>query len=119
MKAEIVVKQIVVRGQQMVEMMEFKNVMTKEEIPNEYEEGELCFWKSTNEKRIMLYIPDSSRTEGYKPLIEEIYIGARLTQNRFNELYTWLVRAGERLAKINKKLKEQNKEWNKTVTYHI
>ena len=73
----------------------FKDVLSKDELPAEYLQGELCFFKDS--EYIHVNTPDSGWS---------IQPGEVLKEQTFQEVLVWLKRAGSRLAKIRKKEQE-------------
>jgi hypothetical protein len=110
--ARILTKKVWINGVKHRMIVGFENVKKYDELPNEYTTNGLYFWEQLNANgrpRLQINLPRGRYGINTAPTVGDI-----MTDGEFEAMTTWLRRAGERLAKINRKNgKKQGKdEWS-------
>ncbi len=129
MQAIIDTDKVIVKGKPMRKIIGFTDVLKEEALPEEYVKGALMFLLE-GASTLHVHVPAEpdpipSKTSGTLGSGEERYreinvrIGDTWSDEDFQTLMVWLKRAGERLVKINKKIKELQKDWNGSESFPI
>jgi len=120
MSAEIRAKQAVVRGEKMWQILEFKGFEGCERLPKEYERGIPRISKYSDiEVDISIPIGAAKHLDG-TPISScqgdytrvDLVVGKMYTKQAFDEILFWVRVALLRLATIEEKLQEENKNWH-------
>jgi len=103
-----VIAEKTVKGEEVTwKLKAFQNILPEKELPREYLTEEPNFRPSRDNKNGIVFRLSSKHLSA--PFWGCYYTGEVLNDCQFSEMLTWMRRSGERLAKINKKLKEQPK----------
>ena len=108
--ASITLEKVMERGEQKFKIISFNNIKPMCELPNEYLQGTPRFYTCGSQLLVVF------RYEGYQfnyP-IDDI-----INKETIDKLITIMKAAGTRLTEINKRIKEQEKTWNGTITITI
>lgn len=104
--ASITVEKVMERGEQKFKIISFSNIKKYDELPIEYINGAPRFSRGSEETSI------STDSKTY-------VIGTVISRSSFDGLIKTMKEAGTRLTEINKRIKEQQKTWNGTITITI
>ena len=109
---------VLLYGEKAVMITRFENMLEEQELPLEYV---IAFGSREEGKKIPPYFYASPR---YPP--DEIFlhapvdgdlsaywitVGSRIPLEQYREILAWMRRAGNRLAKINRRLAAENADW--------
>lgn len=120
MACEIRAKQTVVRGEKMWQILEFKGFEEYEQLPKEYEKGIPRISKYSDiEVDLSIPIGAAKRLNGQSIsscqgdyMRVDLFVGKMYTKQAFEEILFWAQTALTRLAAIEKRLEEENRDWH-------
>lgn len=111
--ATITWKQVIVTGEKRFEMVGCENVLKEEELPSQYLEGDVYFYRSRYTDRRIFYRDKGSIG------VRELEVGDTCTVEKYNVIMDIFKKAGAELARINKEIRQVRKTWNKEFTVTI
>jgi hypothetical protein len=129
MIAKVHGKRVIVRGRKAVEITEFEGIRDKSNLPADYidlDEPKPAFYNASC-RIIKICIPNAPprlsehlklSCEG-KICWEVLHVGDVVPAEDFQAICVWLRRAGNRLAKINRKLAKENAGWEGDIVEAI
>ena len=139
MQAKIKAEKVVYRGEQWRKITRLEGILPESELPKDYIGRDIGCWPENSAPVFWLtafgelraYVPGSEMASailndyvhdisakadwhGPDPGMTRISIwpGCMMSEAAFQELLTWLKRAGARLAVVNKRQAEANKDWH-------
>ena len=135
--AQILVDKKVVNGVRCYEILGFDGVLQKDELPKRYTDGRPAFWKNNTSSsgahvfdgvkmgwrypdgsncRLFMELPAGVKIDVGDWCFVGMSVGDVWPERTFQELLTWLKRAGSRLAKI---LQQEKDAWSGKETIEI
>jgi len=113
--AIVTARKEVIKGKRMWMITGLHKFKKLEELPEEYtREKPMMYAYSTDS--IIMWIPDKIE---YKRTTKKVVVGEICEQREFEEIINWMRVCGNRLDKINERLKEENKNWKGEEVFEI
>lgn len=125
MLAKLYFEKIIVRGVKRFKLLYTEGILSEDELPQDYMDSVPRFRKSDSGAYIYIVIPlvkDSDLgpfTADHGNADMWLTVGKTYSQKDVDIIITWLRRAGNRLTKINRRLKEENEGWEGQVEITI
>jgi len=97
-------------GDEMYYIDSIEGIATREELPNEYLDGDCAYLSEFPGKRVGIYL---------SPRGKSIVVGTKMTRVDFEKSLMFINACGTRLTAINAKIEEKRKKWMGSETYEI
>lgn len=133
MLAKLCLEKETFKGKKVLRLNAFENVIPYNELPVDYMRGVPRFSASeyvgvpASFPAIIIVIPSNAvlpahlidHCNGTELFLKRIHIGDLFYEEDVTHITTWMRRAGNRLTKINRRLKEENEGWEGQVEITI
>ena len=96
------------RGEPVYKLLGWSGVRGEDELPSEYFEDKPHFYLTSRDEIMLIGNWGGTGIIGKKKLYKR---GSVLLYKEYSELMSFMKRAGERLTKINRRLKKLTKNW--------
>jgi hypothetical protein len=115
MQAKFIFEKIIENGEQRLKFVEFENILSYDELPNEYTRNAMPPCKN----QVAFWLYGNSDSCIYFSTISDLTVGNVYTPETIREHIVMAKKAGTRLTEIKKDLEKKNKNWKGITTITI